>query len=164
MFDPLPVAERMSVAESMPGVGSFSGTHVLAEMEGIEAALLDDEAFLCRALREALSRANATICEVVSRQFEPQGVTVLALLSESHASLHTYPENGSLFADVFTCGDQADPELAVRQLAEALGSGLVQMRTVKRGNDDRAAQPNRDNGAHTGNAATFSPRRVSAKG
>lgn len=128
----------VSVAEPAECVGSFSGTHVLAEMEGIDAALLDDENFLCTTLRDALGRANATVCEVVSRQFQPQGVTVLALLSESHASLHTYPEIGSLFADVFTCGYQADPEQAVREIAEALGCERIQMRTVKRGDDEPA--------------------------
>lgn len=135
MFDPPRVVEPLPVGEPAPSVGSFSGTHVLAEMEGIDAALLDDETFLCRALRDALGRANATVCEVVARQFEPQGVTVLALLSESHASLHTYPEIGALFADVFTCGYQADPELAVREIAAALGASSVRMRTVKRGDD-----------------------------
>lgn len=135
MFDP-----PVSVGEPTPDVGSFSGTHVLAEMEGIDAALLDDETFLCQALRDALRRANATVCEVVSRQFEPQGVTVLALLSESHASLHTYPEIGSLFADVFTCGYQADPEFAVREIAASLGTTAVRMRTVTRGNSDNLSE------------------------
>lgn len=115
------------------GGGSFTGRHVLAEIEGIRPALLDDAAGLATALRRALERSGATVCEVVSHHFDPQGVTVLALLCESHASVHTYPELGSAFLDVFTCGDSADPELAVRLLAEDLGAERRHITTVRRG-------------------------------
>ena len=55
-----------------------------------------------------MSEAGATLCEVMSHRFAPQGVTVLAMLAESHASVHTYPELGTVFVDVFTCGETAD--------------------------------------------------------
>jgi S-adenosylmethionine decarboxylase proenzyme len=116
-----------------PLVGAFAGHHVLAEFEGIDPALLDDVAFLRGTLERSLARAGATVCDVVSRRFVPQGVTVLALLSESHASLHTYPEIGSVFLDVFTCGDRADPELAVRLLAEALAATSTNTTSIRRG-------------------------------
>jgi S-adenosylmethionine decarboxylase len=114
-------------------VGGFVGRHVLAEFEGIDSALLDDVEFLLGTLRTALRRAGATVCDVVSKRFVPQGVTVVALLSESHASLHTYPELGSVFLDVFTCGSKANPELAMRLLAEALGAGAVHLTMIQRG-------------------------------
>ncbi|MCK2242731.1 MULTISPECIES: adenosylmethionine decarboxylase [unclassified Crossiella] len=124
----------MSIApEAVQTVGLFSGQHVLAEIDGIDAALLDDEVFLCQILDDALKRAGATVLQVISKQFDPQGVTVLALLSESHASLHTYPEIGSVFVDVFTCGTKAQPEVAVGLLAEAMGASTVQSRTIRRG-------------------------------
>lgn len=111
----------------------FSGRHVLAEMRGVDPALLNDADFLSGAVRSAVTRVGATVCEVVSHRFEPNGVTVVALLAESHASVHTYPEFGALFADVFTCGERADPERAVRLLAEALGCDRVLLSTVDRG-------------------------------
>jgi ornithine decarboxylase len=58
---------------------------------------------------------------------------VLALLAESHASVHTYPERGSVFVDVFTCGHRADPNAAVRLLGEALGATTSSVQTVHRG-------------------------------
>lgn len=116
-------------------VGLFTGQHVLAELEGVDPLLLDDEQFLRDALHSALSRSRATVCQVIAKQFEPQGVTVLALLSESHASLHTYPEDGSIFIDVFTCGHTAQPERAVELLAEALGPASVNTQTIRRGRD-----------------------------
>ncbi|HEY8371819.1 MAG TPA: adenosylmethionine decarboxylase [Pseudonocardiaceae bacterium] len=120
-------------------VGLFAGQHVLAELEGVDAALLDDEPFLRRTLVEVLDRADATVCDVISKKFEPQGVTVLALLSESHASIHTYPERGSLFLDVFTCGHRAKPEYAVELLTEILRPTSAHVQTISRGTDHPVA-------------------------
>lgn len=114
-------------------VGSFAGRHVLAELHGVDPALLDDAELLTEALERALKQAGATVCEVVAKRFDPQGVTVLALLAESHASVHTYPERGSVFVDVFTCGRRADPGEAVRLLADTLGAATVHTQTVHRG-------------------------------
>ncbi|QGK69071.1 adenosylmethionine decarboxylase [Allosaccharopolyspora coralli] len=119
-------------------VGLFTGHHVLAELEGIAPALLDDEQFLRNTLDSALTRSQATVCDVIAKRFEPQGVTVLALLSESHASMHTYPEDGSIFIDVFTCGHVAQPEQAVELIAEALRPTTVNTQTIRRG---REAEP-----------------------
>ncbi|WP_020671749.1 adenosylmethionine decarboxylase [Amycolatopsis nigrescens] len=124
---------RTEPARRRPEVGVFAGRHVLAEFDGIDPALLDDPDFLRAALSTALTESGATVCELVSQQFQPQGVTVLAMLAESHASVHTYPEIGAVFVDVFTCGERADPEHAVRLLADALGTGSVRMSTIKRG-------------------------------
>jgi S-adenosylmethionine decarboxylase len=120
-------------------VGLFAGQHVLAELSGVSADLLDDEQFLRHALGEVLTQADATVLEVISKKFDPQGVTVLALLSESHASIHTYPEVGSVFVDVFTCGTRAKPALAVQLLADALGAAHVSTDTVTRGIKEHAA-------------------------
>ncbi|MBV9843602.1 MAG: adenosylmethionine decarboxylase [Kutzneria sp.] len=121
---------------SVQTVRTFTGQHVLADMEGVEPALLDDEHRLREILATVLDQAGATVLEVTSKRFSPQGVTVLALLSESHASLHTYPEFGSVFVDVFTCGHRADPEFAVHLLAEALHTPVAHTKTIRRGRDD----------------------------
>lgn len=122
-------------AGTLETVGLFTGQHVLAELEGVDPELLDDEQFLRDTLNSALNRSHATVCEVIAKRFEPQGVTVLALLSESHASLHTYPEDGSIFIDVFTCGHRAQPERAVQLLAEALRPASVNTQTIHRGRE-----------------------------
>jgi ornithine decarboxylase len=131
-FAPLPT---YCVGHPLPArtVGAFTGRHVLAEFDGVDPGLLDDVAFLRATLARSLTDAGATVCDVVSKRFAPQGVTVLALLSESHASLHTYPERGSVFLDVFTCGDKADPELAMRLLADALAATSTNLTTIRRG-------------------------------
>ncbi|WP_040790713.1 adenosylmethionine decarboxylase [Nocardia paucivorans] len=112
----------------------FTGRHVLAEFSGVDADLCNDLKRLETALRESLVGADITICDMVHKQFEPQGVTVLALLSESHASIHTYPESGDIFVDVFTCGSiGSKAEKAVELLRDALSPEEIRMSTVRRG-------------------------------
>lgn len=114
-------------------VGAFTGKHTMAELSGVDAPLLDDEQLLRAVLTSALVDAGATVLDVTSKRFDPQGVTVLALLSESHASVHTYPEIGRAFLDVFTCGHRADPERAVRHIATALHTSALTLTTIDRG-------------------------------
>ncbi|NUS45808.1 MAG: adenosylmethionine decarboxylase [Mycobacteriaceae bacterium] len=114
-------------------VGAFTGRHAIAELENVDAALLDDEQLLRDTLTTALQEAGATVLDVTSKRIDPQGVTVLLLLSESHASVHTYPEIGKAFMDVFTCGHRADPEYAVRLVAQALHTPVLRLNTIHRG-------------------------------
>ncbi|GAA4779129.1 hypothetical protein GCM10023200_10250 [Actinomycetospora chlora] len=115
------------------GPATFAGRHVLAELRGLEAGVLTDEQRLTVALRNALDAGGATVIDVVAHRFEPQGTTVLALLAESHASVHAYPEASAAFVDVFTCGDQADPERIVDVLGQELGAAEVRAQVVARG-------------------------------
>ncbi|ASR35412.1 S-adenosylmethionine decarboxylase proenzyme [Prauserella marina] len=123
----------MSSEHGTGAVGTFFGHHVLAELYGVAEHVLDDAELLRETLTRTLTEAGATVCEVVANRFEPQGVTVVAMLAESHASVHTYPELGATFVDVFTCGQQADPEKAVLLLAAALGAEPPVMSTIRRG-------------------------------
>jgi spermidine synthase len=126
--------------QSRPG-RRFAGCHVLAEFIGFDPALADDVGRLCALLRYALESAGATVCEIVAKRFEPHGVTVLALLAESHASIHSYPERAAMFVDVFTCGDSADAERAVRLLRKELAPADAHTRTVFRGSDQEIIEP-----------------------
>ena len=112
---------------------SFAGRHVLAELRGVDPAVLGDEHAVADALRRALDEGGATVLDVVTHRFEPQGTTVMALLAESHASVHAYPEASAAFVDVFTCGVQADPELVVDALGRELGAAEVRAQVVARG-------------------------------
>lgn len=98
----------------------FRGTHILGEMYGIEAKLLNDSEFLKEQISKGIEASGATLCSWQVKEFQPSGLTILALLSESHASVHTYPEFGSLFFDAFTCGEHCIPEYIAESLAESL--------------------------------------------
>src|ERR1700758_5585564 len=125
---------------SRPG-SQFAGCHVLAEFRGVDPALADDPARLRSLLCTELERAGAPVCEVVDKRFEPHGVTVLAMLEESHASIHSYPEQGAMFVDVFTCGERADAEQAVGLLRAELAASDACIRTVFRGSGKEIVEP-----------------------
>ena len=111
----------------------FTGQHLLAELYGVSPAQLDDPELLAEALRQGVSRGGATLCHLEVRQFKPHGVTVLALLAESHASIHSYPEAGSLFFDAFTCGPNCHPAAILDAVIEALVPTEVRSNLIRRG-------------------------------
>lgn len=126
--------------QSRPG-SRFGGCHVLAQLSGVDPALADDTARLRSILSVALTGAGATVCGMLDQRFTPHGVTVVALLTESHASIHSYPERGAMFVDVFTCGDSADAEHAVRLLCKELAASTALIHTVFRGSGREIAEP-----------------------
>ncbi|HZU99205.1 MAG TPA: adenosylmethionine decarboxylase [Planctomycetota bacterium] len=110
---------------------SFTGTHLLLRYEEC-AADLDDLAFVDRALEDALVAAGATVLGKSTARFEPQGLSVVCLLAESHASIHTYPEVRSAFIDFFTCGTSTSPERFEAALKASLAPKRVHTETVQR--------------------------------
>ena len=81
------------------------GKHYLLNLYGCSFVLLNDEKSLIELLEYAATASGATVIQTISKKFEPQGVTVICLLSESHISIHTWPEEGKAAVDVYTCGD-----------------------------------------------------------
>ena len=128
-----PRGSRGSRLEPVPvPAHPFAGQHLLAELYGVPAAKLDDPVLLEEALREGVRRSGAALLNLEARRFSPHGVTVLALLAESHASLHSYPEAGALFFDAFTCGP-CDPEAILAAVVTALEPQRCERRLLQRG-------------------------------
>jgi len=86
--------------------------HCVSELYKADSDKLNDEAFVRQALVSAAELAGATLIDVRTHAFEPQGITGFALLAESHISIHTWPEHRFAAVDAFTCGETTDPELA----------------------------------------------------
>jgi S-adenosylmethionine decarboxylase proenzyme len=70
------------------------GTHCILELYGCSPGLLNDLEFVQRSLRDAAKVCESTLIGEVLHQFHPQGVTALALLAESHISIHTLARTG----------------------------------------------------------------------
>ena len=83
----------------------FYGRHLLLNFSGCQADL-DDLEQIERDMFRAVNSVGATILAHLAHKFEPCGVSVVLMLSESHASVHTYPEYNACFLDIFTCGEQ----------------------------------------------------------
>ena len=106
--------------------------HLLLELYGCDYEKLNDESFLRCSLNRAAKLAKATILNLISNKFEPQGVTAIALLAESHISIHTWPESNYSAVDIFTCGHNMLPELASQYLIEALKAKEHFLRVIER--------------------------------
>ena len=108
------------------------GRHCIAELYDGCPEKLNSESFIREALTEAANRSGATLLSLISHNFTPQGVTALALLSESHLSIHTWPELGYAAVDAFTCGAHTDPEIACLYLKEALVAERYTLKMLER--------------------------------
>ena len=109
------------------------GTHCIVELYDCPRKLLNDEQFVKNAVREATRHGLATLMGEVSHQFHPHGVTALGLLAESHISIHTWPEHGYAAADIFTCGDRANPQPACDFLIRRFQAGRHSLTKLVRG-------------------------------
>lgn len=110
----------------------FWGRHTLCNMEGIESVNLNNSDYFIALLRDAVDATNATLIDVVYHHFVPAGMSVIAVLRESHVAIHTYPEYKALFLDVFTCGKKADPEMIVLHIISELNPKQYSSRTIIR--------------------------------
>ena len=108
----------------------FAGTHLIIEVIG--GSGLDNPQRVERALRACVHACKATLLHLYLHRFQPQGVSGVAVLAESHISVHTWPEIGYGAFDVFMCGD-AEPWKAVEVLRGAFAAEDIRVETFRRG-------------------------------
>ena len=111
---------------------SHQSKHLLLELYRCDYEKLNDESFLRCSLNRSAKLAKATVLNLISNKFEPQGVTAIALLAESHISIHTWPESNYSAVDIFTCGQNMLPEIASQYLIEALKAEEHFLRVIER--------------------------------
>lgn len=109
------------------------GVHVLLELNECQTDLLMDVESVRERLLEAVRQGGGTIVGDYFQQFDPYGVSGMIVISESHVSIHTWPEFGYAAVDVFTCGK---PEVSYRiaeRVIHAFDSKKPVMCEFKRG-------------------------------
>ncbi len=110
---------------------SCAGAHLIVDIWGVDQ--LDDLELIERAMREAVEAAKATLLHIHLHHFTPNGgISGVAVLAESHISVHTWPERQFAAFDIFMCGD-AKPELAVEVLRTHFHPGQFQVQELLRG-------------------------------
>ena len=122
----------------------FQGNHLLLELYGCNREKLNDELYLRCQLNSAAKLAKASVLNIVSNKFKPYGVTAIALLAESHLSIHTWPESQYSAIDIFTCGRDMKPELASQFLIESLEASNHLLKTISRDCPSYIAEQIRD--------------------
>lgn len=109
----------------------FAGTHLIFDFWG--ATQLDNLELMEQAMRDSVVAAGATLLHIHLHHFTPNGgISGVAVLAESHISVHTWPERGYAAFDVFMCGD-AEPEKAIPVLRKAFQPSTVNVNEQLRG-------------------------------
>jgi len=109
------------------------GTHLLLDLAGAPFATLDDPAVVEAALVDTVAAMGAHVLGIHIHRLEPQGISGVVVITESHLTIHTWPERGEAAVDLFTCGDPERARAAVAALVERLGAGTSILREVSRG-------------------------------
>ncbi len=107
------------------------GRHLIAEVWSGDPQVLDDPDYLRQSIMDACKAGELTVLDVLVHEFSPHGVTLVALLAESHISIHTWPEHGYAAVDVFAC--DGDPHKALDVLAERLKAVHMETYDMERG-------------------------------
>jgi len=108
----------------------YAGTHLLVDLWG--ARDLDDPAAIDRTLRACAEASGATVLGGDFHRFQPNGVSGMLLLAESHISIHTWPERGFAALDLFMCGE-CDPYAGIEVLKRAFEPEQITLTEHKRG-------------------------------
>ncbi len=107
-----------------------AGVHLIIDLHG--AKRLDDIDHIEATLRRCVEAARATLLHIHLHRFQPNGVSGVAVLAESHISIHTWPDAGYAALDVFMCGI-ADPDACIPVLREAFAAQSVGVNEILRG-------------------------------
>jgi S-adenosylmethionine decarboxylase len=107
-----------------------AGVHLIVDLHG--ATRLNDIEHIEATLRRCVEAASATLLHMHLHHFQPSGVSGVAVLAESHISIHTWPEQGYAALDVFMCGS-ADPDKCIPVLREAFSAQRVGVNELLRG-------------------------------
>ena len=111
------------------------GKQLIAEFIYCSKDLLNNRDGLEEVLKECIRKSGLTLVSLTSKQFHPVGVTSIAMISESHIAIHTYPEAGHASIDIFTCASGSkNVNKLLRFLKEKLKPKTVRVMEVNRGN------------------------------
>ncbi|MBS1986907.1 adenosylmethionine decarboxylase [Candidatus Dependentiae bacterium] len=111
---------------------SFEGSHFVASYKACDQTALLDIPHLRQAMLKAAEASGAQVLNYQSHEFPGGGFTMVIMLSESHASIHTYPEFGACFVDLFTCGTTCSSSNFDRSLRAYLKPEYVDGQLIER--------------------------------
>ena len=109
-----------------------AGVHLIVDLYGAKG--LDDIDLVELTLRRCVDAARATLLHIHVHHFQPNGISGVAVLAESHISIHTWPDTSYAALDVFMCG-KAAPDACIPVLREAFQAARVEVNEILRGQE-----------------------------
>jgi S-adenosylmethionine decarboxylase len=107
--------------------------HCIVELWECNDEFLNNRQLIEKIMVEAALESGAEIREVTFHAYTPQGISGIVVISESHLSIHTFPEHGYASLDVFTCGDRISPKGAAELVSKKLGAKKTYEINLERG-------------------------------
>ena len=112
------------------------GHHYIVEGSGCNSEVISRVEQVEQIMVRAAELADVQVWAISFHRFSPDGVSGVVVISESHLSVHTWPELGYVALDIYTCGEQAKPEAAVQHALKAFGAANMHITEVTRGLDE----------------------------
>jgi len=109
------------------------GRHFLLDIAEAPFEVLDDPVVIEEALVSTVKAMGAKVLGIHIHRLAPQGISGVVVISESHLTIHTWPELGEAAVDLFTCGDEAAGKAAIEALGPLLGAKRTDIREILRG-------------------------------
>jgi S-adenosylmethionine decarboxylase len=109
------------------------GRHIIIDLYDCRPEAIGDREGVEEAMVGAAEDMGANVVCVEFHYFEPQGVSGTVVISESHLTIHTWPEYDFAAVDIFTCADDVDPERAIERLKAEFGPESIETNDLARG-------------------------------
>lgn len=106
---------------------------ILLAVDFWSGRIIEEPKEIKRILINACKKANNTPLKIIIHKFQPQGITGIILLAESHISIATWPEINYVAIDIFSCGKKAMPKKAFEYLKKEFQPKRIKIREIKRG-------------------------------
>ena len=111
----------------------YLANHQLIELYQCDKGILENSDYVRKTFKEAVRQSNATVVAEKYHNFSPFGLTGVAVITESHISIHTWPEHRYVAIDVFSCDDKINHKLILDYLKVNFFSKKVKTKSIKRG-------------------------------
>ncbi|MCP2604548.1 adenosylmethionine decarboxylase [Candidatus Aminicenantes bacterium AH-873-B07] len=115
---------------------SSIGHHYIVEASGCDPKIIGCIEKMQQILVKAAEKAGAQVWSISFNRFPPNGVSGVIVISESHISTHTWPELGYVALDIYTCGENVDPEKAVEYAVQEFKASVSHITEITRGIDE----------------------------
>ena len=97
------------------------GYHITLDLEGCDPGPLNSKRAMLGLCQDVARLLGARVIKSSVHKFSPRGVTAFVVIAESHISVHTWPESGKAFLDIFSCKEQIDLDRILDYIRGALG-------------------------------------------
>lgn len=111
------------------------GRHAIADIYNCNCPKMDDLKYIKNLVMTSAKEAKLTVVDNKFYKFNPIGISGVLILSESHLTIHTWPEYNYIAVDVFTCGAEINPVNACKIIAKNFDSKSMMIREFERGDD-----------------------------